>query len=163
MGQTPCLLLFRELTYVMHGIYLEGCVAHSPNSTTGYECSLLISVLIPVTKPGPSSTSLCTPASSCAPPIGHQPPRTLPLLGSPGSSLTLSFPHLLLSHHGPPTRRHLSWEWMHTPSVLSVPVSPGMGHLIICGPHSTLCSTPLSFLCSVLISHHQSFAWLKRN
>lgn len=60
----------------------------------------------------------------CPTPMGHQPPRTLPLLGSPGSSLTLSFPHLLLSHHGPPTRRHLSWEWMHTPSVLSVPSVP---------------------------------------
>lgn len=163
MGQKPCLLLFSEITYVMHGIHLEGCVGHSPNSTTGYECSLLISVLIPVVKPCPSSTSLCTPASSCAPSMGHQPPRTLPLLGSPGSSLTLSFPHLLLSHHGPPQGYIFPGSGCTPPGSSVSLVSPGRGRLIICGPHSTLCSTPLSFLCSVLISHHRSFACLERN
>lgn len=96
MGQKPCLLLFSELTYVTHGIHLEGCVAHSPNSTTGYECSLLISVLIPVVKPCPSSTSLCTPASSCAPPHGSSASPHLPTAG-----LSRVQPHPLLS--SPPT------------------------------------------------------------
>lgn len=164
MGQTPCLLLFRELTRVTHGIYLEGCVAHSPNSTTGYECSLLISVLIPVTKPCPSSTSFCTPASSCAPPpwvISLPAPYHCWALRGPASPspfLTSYCPTM-----GPPQGNIFPGSGC-TPPVSSVsPVSPGIGRLIICGPHSTLCSTPLSFLCSMLISHHQSFAWLKRN